>query len=49
MWKEEEGTLFFMMERIHGDVLESLWPNLEESDKECILAKMRAILTQIHI
>lgn len=49
MWKEADGTLFLVMERIRGDTLESLWPTLQEPDKECILAKMRAILTQIHM
>jgi len=47
MWKEADGTIFLVMERIRGDTLESLWPTLQESDKDRILAKTRAILIQI--
>jgi hypothetical protein len=47
MWKEADGTLFLVMERLRGDTLESLWPTLQESDKDRILTKTRAILTQM--
>ena len=47
MWKEADGTLFLVMERLRGNTLESLWPGLQDSDKERILAKTRAILIKI--
>jgi Phosphotransferase enzyme family len=47
MWKEADGTLFVVMERLRGNTLESLWPTLQESDKDQILAKTREILMQI--
>jgi hypothetical protein len=47
MWKEADGTLFLVMGRLRGDTLETLWPTLPEFDKDCILAKIRAILIQI--
>ncbi|TAQ87983.1 hypothetical protein B7494_g3664 [Chlorociboria aeruginascens] len=47
MWKEVDGTLFLVMERLYGNTLESLWPTLQESDKDHILAKTRDILLQI--
>ncbi|KAH8812631.1 kinase-like domain-containing protein [Xylogone sp. PMI_703] len=45
--READGTLFLVMERLQGDTLDSLWPTLQGSDKDLILSKIRAILTQI--
>lgn len=47
MWKEEDETLFLVMERLPGNTLESLWPTLNESEKEMILAKTQNIVKQI--
>jgi hypothetical protein len=47
MWKEEDGTLFLVMERLRGNTLESLWPTLQEPDKISILAQLKLIIMRI--
>jgi aminoglycoside phosphotransferase (APT) family kinase protein len=47
MWKEADGTLFLVMERLRGKTLESLWPTLQEPDKDRILVQIGAILKRI--
>ncbi|TVY13567.1 hypothetical protein LARI1_G007607 [Lachnellula arida] len=47
MWREDDGTLFIVMERLPGETLQSLWPALEEADKSCILAKTRELLSRV--
>ncbi|ESZ95444.1 phosphotransferase enzyme family protein [Sclerotinia borealis F-4128] len=47
MWKEKDGTLFLVMECLRGDTLETLWPTLQEADKDRILKKTASIFTQI--
>jgi hypothetical protein len=47
MWKEEDGTLFIVMQRLRGETLLSMWPSLQESEKDHILDKTRAIISQI--
>ncbi|KAG4441583.1 hypothetical protein IFR05_002968 [Cadophora sp. M221] len=40
MWRDG-GKLFLVMERLHGETLETLWPALLEVDKQKILSKLR--------
>lgn len=40
MWKEPDGKLYLIMEFLQGDTLQSLWPNLQGSDKDLILSKL---------
>jgi hypothetical protein len=47
MWKETDGTLFLVMERLRGDTLDKLWPTLQEADKDRILKNTADIFTQI--
>lgn len=47
MWKEADGTLFLVMERLRGNTLLSLWPTLQASEKDDIIGKTRAIISQI--
>ncbi|KAF1345142.1 hypothetical protein BDV97DRAFT_42125 [Delphinella strobiligena] len=47
MWKESDGTLYVVMDYIPGNSLESLWPDLNTTDKTCIISKVRAILDQM--
>ncbi|EPE35832.1 hypothetical protein GLAREA_05170 [Glarea lozoyensis ATCC 20868] len=47
MWKESDGTLFVVMERLPGQPLDALWPSLPEADKTTILQKTRSILDVI--
>ncbi|KAL3427485.1 hypothetical protein PVAG01_00994 [Phlyctema vagabunda] len=34
MWKEDDGTVFLIMERLPGQTLESLWPTLQDPEKD---------------
>ncbi|TVY39517.1 hypothetical protein LSUB1_G003957 [Lachnellula subtilissima] len=47
MWKEDDGIQFIIMERLGGEMLEKLWPALEEADKTRLLAKTRELLSRI--
>lgn len=47
MWKEDDGTLFIVMERLRGNTLESLWPSLQEPQKDIILSQTQAIIKQL--
>ena len=47
MWQELDGVMYIVMEFISGDTLESLWPNLTESNKTTIMKKLRSVFEQI--
>jgi len=47
MWKEADGTLFLVMERLRGNTLISLWPILREPEKDNIIDQTRTIISKI--
>jgi hypothetical protein len=47
MWQELDGVMYVIIEFIPGDTLESLWPNLTESNKTTIMKKLKSVFEQI--
>ncbi|KAF7960571.1 hypothetical protein EAE96_000250 [Botrytis aclada] len=47
MWKEDDGQMFLVMERLRGETLEFMWPSLVSSEKTIILSQLRGIFSQI--
>ncbi|PVH83758.1 kinase-like protein [Cadophora sp. DSE1049] len=47
MWRNDDGILFLVMERLSGVTLENLWPTLREADKEKILCRLKEAFAKL--
>lgn len=47
MWEGQDGQLYFVMERLEGDALDKLWSSLAKTDKDIIMAQVRAVFDQL--
>jgi len=46
-WSPDNAVKFIIMERIHGEVLSSIWAKLDHTAKETISTKLRSVFTEL--